>query len=495
MPDTLPTSRPARSGLFSTSVFVGIALSLVSANPELTVTAIVLAYVLVKLLWRQGEPPVLLFALGFQWVQASILIFYADLQNQALADLGADTLEAGGDSVAAATWLTLIGLLAVGLGARLGAGSRAKTPAAGQAAPPGAQFHIPRLFYASLAAMAISSVLTKLSFIVPGLSEPVRGFVLVRWVIYYLLAYTVFSERRGYPQLAIVLAAELLVGFLGFFSDFRAVLIMTLMAAMALPYARLGIRLRGVVAIVVLTLTLGVVWQSIKSDYRDFMNQGSAGQEILVSRADQISELATLIGNLTPERLGEGARGLVYRIQFVNFFGAVIGMVPTYIPYEDGKLWWQAIEHVMVPRLFNPNKPVINDSDRTAEYSGLNVARGEQGTSISMGYIAESYIDFGPVLMMPALFVWGIFVGWIYRVMVRPSKCPPFAYGCAAALITQNAALVEQSNLKMVGSVLVGLIALYLVQKYFAEKLIGALSAPATSAQIGSIDKPQYPNN
>ena len=27
--------------------------------------------------------------------------------------------------------------------------------------------------------------------------------VLLRWVIYYLLAYTVFSQRRGYRELAI----------------------------------------------------------------------------------------------------------------------------------------------------------------------------------------------------------------------------------------------------------------------------------------------------
>ena len=228
-----------------------------------------------------------------------------------------------------------------------------------------------------------------------------------------------------------------------------------------------------------LTASLGVVWSSIKSDYRSFLNRGSMGQEILVSREDQVSQLITLIGDITPEKLADGARGLIYRIQFVDFFGATMGMVPKYIPYENGKLWFEAIEHVLAPRLFNPSKPVINDSDRTAEYSGISVARGEDGSSISIGYIAETYIDFGPVLMAIPLFIWGLWVGWVYRILTRSARYPPFAYGCAAALITQNAALVEQSNLKMVGSVLVGFLALYLVQKYLAARLLQSLSTPA----------------
>lgn len=470
--------------LLATVVIVGIALALASANAGLTVASILLAYVLVKLLWRPGEPPVLLYAMGFQWVQASILIFFADLQNLTLEELSANSLNAGGEMVGAATWLTLMSLLAIALGIRLAVGSYRKFEAQPALETITAQLQVPRLFYASLGAIALSSVLTKLSYMVPGLSEPVRGLVLLRWVIYYLLAHTVFSQGRGYQQLTIVLAVELSIGFLGFFSDFRAVLIMTLMAAMAAPNALRGIRFRSVVAIVTLTASLGVVWQSIKSDYRNFLNQGSAGQEILVSPSAQFSELVTLIRELTPGKLIEGGQSLIYRIQFVDFFGATMGMVPKYIPYENGKLWFEAIEHVLAPRLFNPSKPVINDSDRTAEYSGMDVARGEDGSSISIGYIAETYIDFGPVVMVIPLFVWGLWVGWVYRILTRSARYPAFAYGCAAALITQNAALVEQSNMKMVGSMLVGFVVLYLVQKYLAGKLLHLLLAPVEAGVV-----------
>lgn len=484
MQDVPLNSRLTGNKLLATVVIAGIALALASANAGLTVASILLAYVLVKLLWRPGEPPVLLYAMGFQWVQASILIFFADLQNVTLEEMGADNLEAGGDMIGAATWLTLMSLLVIALGIRLAVGPNRKFEAQPALETITAQLQVQRLFYASLGAIALSSVLTAFSFSVAGLSEPVRGLVLIRWVIYYLLAYTVFSQRRGYQQLTIVLAVELSIGFLGFFSDFRTVLIMTLMAAMAAPNALHGVRFRSVVAIVTLTASLGVVWQSIKSDYRNFLNQGSMGQEILVSPSDQFMELVTLIGGLTPENLMAGARSLIYRIQFVDFFGATMGIVPKYIPYENGKLWFEAIEHVLAPRLFNPSKPVINDSDRTTEYSGINVARGEEGSSISMGYIAETYIDFGPVAMVIPLFVWGLWVGWVYRILTRSARYPPFAYGCAAALITQNAALVEQSNIKMVGSMLVGFIVLYLVQKYLAGKLLHMLLTPVEAGVV-----------
>lgn len=235
MHDVVLNSRLTGNKLLATVVIASIALALASANAGLTVASILLAYVLVKLLWRPGEPPVLLYAMGFQWVQASILIFFADLQNLTLEELGANSLDAGGEMVGAATWLTLMSLLAIALGIRLAVGLNRTSEA--QPAPETitAQLEVQRLFYASLWAIALSSVLTQFSHMVPGLSEPVRGLVLLRWVIYYLLAYTVFSQRRGYQQLTIVLAVELLIGFLGFFSDFRAVLIMTLMAAMAAP--------------------------------------------------------------------------------------------------------------------------------------------------------------------------------------------------------------------------------------------------------------------
>ncbi len=481
MHDALLIRSAAGNGLFLPGVITCIGLALFSPNPTLTTVSILLAWVLCKLLWRPGEPPVLLYTMGFQWLQASILVFYADLQNLPMKELATRNLEGDNSMIIEATWLTLMGVLVIALGSRLATLSNFKLEAQPKMVPNLAPLQVRRLFHASLWAIALSNALGGLGYLVTGLAEPIRGLLLVHWVIYYLLAYTAFAEQRGYRELTMVFAVELAIGFLGFFSDFKTVLIMTLMAALAAPNALRGNRLRNVVAIVAITATLGVVWSSIKTDYRNFLNRGTVGQVILVSPGEQVLELITLIGELTPQKLNEGAEGLIYRISFVDFFSGAIGMVPGSIAYEDGKLWLEAIQHVLMPRLFFPSKPVINDSDRTTEYSGITVARGEEGSSIGMGYIAETYIDFGPAGMMLPLFLWGLAVGWAYRILTRSARYPPFAYGCAAALISLNASWVEQSNIKMLGSVIVGFLALYLIQKYLAEKLLRLLVAPVSN--------------
>src|SRR4029077_15218000 len=43
-----------------------------SANPSLTPVAVFLLPVIVGLLWRPGEPPVLVFGVAVQWLQASL---------------------------------------------------------------------------------------------------------------------------------------------------------------------------------------------------------------------------------------------------------------------------------------------------------------------------------------------------------------------------------------------------------------------------------------
>jgi len=62
-------------------LFVGTLsfLGLFSPNPGLTISAMLLLAWFFLLLWRPGEPPILLLALGFQWLQVVTKVFNADL--------------------------------------------------------------------------------------------------------------------------------------------------------------------------------------------------------------------------------------------------------------------------------------------------------------------------------------------------------------------------------------------------------------------------------
>ena len=197
-------------------------------------------------------------------------------------------------------------------------------------------------------------------------------------------------------------------------------------------------------------------------------------------------ESASKLFDMTPAQFGDSLVRLVERVTYVFYFGQTMEMVPAHIAYEHGRLWREAVGRALVPRLLDPSKAVIDDSERTSYYTGNRVAGAEEGASISLGYLAESYIDFGPVGMMGPLFLWGLFAGWVYRVLIRSTRYPIFGYGCGAVLIGLGASALEQSNLKMVSAAVLGFVVLYLFQKLFVRRLLGLLAQPGiTTATRG----------
>lgn len=487
----LETLHSRRLNLFWPLALGAVVLALVSANPLLSLGSLVLLLVLWRLLWRPGEPPALLYAMAYHWMQASILILYANVEGLRLESMGYGT------QIEPATWLTLIGVFAVALGMRAGAGGNYGGVAHDSVSAIAGQLSVRRLFVASLVAIVLAIVVSRLAYVVPGLVQPILALALLRWVVVYLFTYTVLTQHRGYRYLAVVFSVEILIGFLGFFSDFKTVLIVMLLAALTSPSALRGVRFRTAAALAVVILGLGIVWTGVKSDYRAFLNQGTGQQVVLVPVHQRVGKLAELIADMSPSRFGESLVTLVERITYVYYFGQTMETVPRYIAHEEGMLWREAIEGALVPRLVNPAKRVIDDSERTSYYTGSRVAGAEEGTSISLGYVAESYIDFGPVAMMAPLFLWGLFVGWLYRLLLRSTRYPLFAYGGGTVLVALGVAALEQSNLKMVSSFLLAFLVLYLCQRFLAARALRLLAEPdirGTSRQ-GDVKPPRAPGD
>jgi hypothetical protein len=469
----LPPIAAPRSRLLVPGAIALFVLALASANPLLTIGSLVLLALLVRLLWRPGEPPVLLFAMGYHWMQASILVLYADVDGRHLDTLGY------GAQVETATWLTLAGVLVVALGMRLGAGRSYGETARASVVTITSLLSVHRLFAASLAGIALSMLAIRYAYVIPALAQPILALTLLRWVVEYLLAYTVLAQHRGFGLLAVVFLVEVGIGFLGFFSNFKTVMIVMLLAALASPGALRGVRRRTAILLGLVVLALGIVWTGVKAEYRDFLNQGSGQQVVLVPVPERVDKLAELVGDLSPERLGDSIVALVERVTYVYYFGQAMETVPKDLPYERGMLWREAITGALLPRLVNPSKRVIDDSERTSYYTGNRVAGAEEGTSISLGYVAESYIDFGPVGMMAPLLLWGVFVGWLYRILVRTTRYPLVGYGSGTVLVALGASALEQSNLKMVGAILLGFIVLFLAERFLAPRGLAVLATPS----------------
>jgi hypothetical protein len=427
-------------------VSLGILWAGFTPNVGLTLGSLLIIPLLFGLLWFEGEPPVLLFACGMQWLQATAAIFYCDFFGTQLAE----DLTVGGVKVEEATWLSMAGVLVLAAGMRLALFKRDKK-AVLEARLEARQFHIERLFIFYLVSFVFSSVLNGVVFAMPGLAQPLLALGTLRWMMAFLLVYTVILQRRHYGLLGFAVGLEVVSGFIGFFSEFKSIFYIIILVLPASGLVIKGWRLFPTLILTLLVLEFSIFWTAIKPEYRDFLNQGTSQQVISVPVEQRLAKLGELAVSMTPATMGQGFEDLILRVTYVHYFDLTIQNVPANIPYERGQLWWGCIKQIVMPRLFSPNKAVLDDSARAAYYTGAAVASAEEGASIGIGYFGESYIDFGPVVMFAPIFLLGIFFGLIYRLFISRAKSKVIGFAIAVSILLFNACEIETSNIKILG--------------------------------------------
>ena len=403
-----------------------------------------------------------------QWLQAAAAIFYTNFHGTSLEEAF------GGPELERATWLSLVAVLFFAVGMRL-ALQRTRSQYHGILAD-GMRVNIGKAFLCYLAAFAVASVAGAFAFSVPRLTQIIFAFLTIKWVAVFILAYAVIEQRSGYIFLGLAILLEFAVGLLGYFAGFKSVFFLLLVVIMVSPLALRGKRLISISLIAGLLFSVGVVWTAIKGDYREFLNQGREEQVVLVSVGQQIQKIQELLENFTWQNLNSGLEDLMLRLSYVHYFALTLITVPDSIPHENGALWLGALKHVVTPRLFFPDKAAISDSERTSFYTGTEVSGVEQGTSIGIGYVGESYIDFGPVFMFVPVFLFGLFCGLIYRVFVVRARYKLLGAAIATSILIFGAYTIETSNIKLVGGNLMAVLVLGTLYLGFGGRLNGWLT-------------------
>jgi hypothetical protein len=447
----------------------------IGPNMALAALSALVLVVGVSLLWRPGEPPVLLLVFGFQWMQASISIFQANL-------LGLDVIDVSeryrGDMDTAIA-LTLVGLASLALGMRWGAGPHRVDVqiAARQVAM---SQPISRWFWLYVVATLVAAVTVAFAWTVPGLSQPMLALASMKWAFFFMLAYATFVRTSGIgPFFAIAFAIELAQGLGGFFSDFRTVFFFTLLAGAASGKRFSPRTIFALGSLVALLILVGIVWTAVKNDYREFVAGSKESQAVVVDYGTALAKLADLIGGLDTEALTHASETMVRRLTYVEFFGVVIDYVPSTLPHEYGAIMWDAISRPFMPRILFSDKSVVDDTERTNLYTG-GVAGNYAGTSISLGWIAETYIDFGEYLMMGAIFLIGYFYGRIYRWCLDGSGTRGLLGFASASAVLVPVYALESSFTKTFGGVVVSLLILWLIVKFAVPRWCAWL-VPAVS--------------
>lgn len=451
-----PALLPVAVGIF---LFGGL-----GPNVLLALFSVVVLVAGCALLWRPGEVPVLLFVFCYQWLQASVAIFHANWLGVSVADystIAANLNEAIGLSLAALL------LLAIGMNAGAGLWQahysiRAREIALSQP--------LVRWFSIYIVASAGSFVALTFAYVVPGLSQPMLAAAALRWAFFFMLAFAALVRRQGTsPYFIAAFGLELLLGVGGYFSDFKAVLFFTLFAVVA-SGARISLRgLVGLTALAGLLLAFGIVWTAVKSEYRGFVSSGQAAQVVDVDYLTRMAKLGDLVGALDGTALADAADQLVRRISYTEFFGAALNTVPAIVPHEGGAILLDAIVRPFMPRMFFPEKTAIDDSLRTNLYTG-GLAGDSEGTSISLGYVAELYIDFGEYLMMGVILVMGYAWGRIYAAWLRWREPGVFlGMGLATANLAGLAQL-ENSFTKAFGGLVVSILVAWLIVRFVVPR-------------------------
>lgn len=472
-----PTKRP-RHGSLAPPRWLWLApallfpLAINGPNTDLALYAIAVLALGIRLLWRPGEPPILLFIFSFQWMQSATGALYGNAIDVPIADV---SYSWGRHEFASALMLT--GVMVLALAMRVVAGR------------PRPDLHVrmkavvlakPFRFWVRVYAITwvFSAACEGIAPMAGGLRLPFVTISEVKWAGFFLLTFAAFISTNPSARTiwVCIFLFEFIISLGGYFSSFKEVFFFTLFA-LAAASVRLRPRILIPSALIAVAMIgLGIVWTAIKVEYRFLANNGSGQQSVLLDYGERISELGRLVGNLDEPALAAATDALASRVMYHSFFGAVAQRVPAEIPHTVGDIWFEAISRPLMPRLLFPNKRAINDSDLTNEYTGLGVATAEQGVSISLGYMAEAYIDFGPIFMFLPIMALGAGVGAFYRWLLRQPGYKAAVGASLAPVALMPAHLTETSILKMIPSLILTLFACIVVIKFLAPLVLRGLS-------------------
>jgi hypothetical protein len=174
------------------------------------------------------------------------------------------------------------------------------------------------------------------------------------------------------------------------------------------------------------------------------------------------------------------------RFAYVDIFGSVIAR-----PDESRKLapleqWGDALSHVLQPRFLFPNKAALWDSEVYFKLAYFDPAEElRQGTSISVGYMAENYADLGFPGMLVGIGVLGLLSGASYLYFMTRNNLPWMLREGTVLVLVYAAAQggVEVSLPKILGSLILVTGVYVAIARFGYPRIIAFLDRSASGQQ------------
>lgn len=308
-----------------------------------------------------------------------------------------------------------------------------------------------------------------LSFLIwkwPGFQQVFVQIINFKWAFFILLSMVVFLKNQYRNLFLMIVLMEIAISMTGYFSYFKTYLILILLVFVSLKIRWNWKRILFVIAMLAMTFHLLVLWTAVKPEYRRYLSQGERAQVVSVKAQDALVMLWTLFQDMNMEKYLLAMQALSDRISYIDFFARCLEYVPYFYPHENGRILQTSLKHIFMPRMFFPDKEIIDESNELNLYTGLNMSNAEQGTSFSLGYIGQWYVDLGPYGMFIAIFLYGLFIGCLYYLLIQ--QAPNILMGMAMATpLLFLVGFVEGSIRKSLGGSVSYFLIAFLCLKFF----------------------------
>jgi hypothetical protein len=234
---------------------------------------------------------------------------------------------------------------------------------------------------------------------------------------YYLRGTAISVDKIllvGYTGVALVVGIS--SGWLGSFVG------VAIMATGVYVYEKRKLPLVAIMIVIPIVLFLQPGKEKFRQQYWRAGASSSYGERVNFWMDTSWNAWGEALSNADGEQARNLANQTLGRLSLLQQTANVMESTPGRVPYQNGQLYSYMLV-TFVPRLFWPDKPSVNDSNRWYQVAyRLTMHNDLNGVSIAVGYLPESYINFGwfgPPLVM---FCVGIFLGLFDKIFLRPGS-------------------------------------------------------------------------
>ncbi len=328
------------------------------------------------------------------------------------------------------------------------------------------------------------NALTGIAFFLPSITQIIVSLGNIKWFLFLLFGFQSILKNRKRKEFYIFCALEFAMGFYSYFSNFKIIIFFVIFLLLCfLAVVRFN-RMMIFTGSVVAMFFAGVLWTSVKGEYRNFINKGSSTQTVQVEKGDALNKLLELSDKQDSHSFSDAIEGFLDRLQYTYHLAKTMDRVPAVIPHQNGANWGDALVFVLTPRILNPDKGVYDASIKASKYSGIQYSGAKRGVSVSLGYFADGYIDFGYVGMFLPLLILGFIYGSTYYYFIRKSSNNfIFNYAVVGALYMELFSF-ESDNIFVAGRLYVNLMVFLILRVFFFPKLMAYISMPKKKVEL-----------